>query len=73
MLSDVVCVMFDLCIIKAMMDAEDTRIARAFEMKILQGYTVREIAAELKISEPRAYQLIARAKAIGKEYRKNNG
>ena len=31
------------------------------------------IAAELKISEPRAYQLIARAKAIGKEYRKNNG
>ena len=59
--------------IKAMMDAEDTRIARAFEMKILQGYTVREIAAKLKISEPRVYQLIARAKAIGKEYRKNNG
>ena len=59
--------------IKAMMDAEDIRIARAFEMKILQGYTVREIAAKLKISEPRVYQLIARAKAIGKEYRKNNG
>ena len=56
-----------------MMDAEDTRIARAFEMKILQGYTVREIAVVLKISEPRVYQLIARAKAIGKEYRKNNG
>ena len=56
-----------------MMDAEDSRIARAFEMKTLQGYTVREIAAELKISEPRVYQLIARAKAIGKEYRKNNG
>lgn len=59
--------------IKAMMDAEDTRIARAFEMRTLQGYTVREIAAVLKISEPRVYQLIARAKAIGKEYRKNNG
>ena len=56
-----------------MMDAEDTRIAKAFEMKILQGYTVREIAAKLKISEPRVYQLIARAKAIGREYRKNNG
>ncbi len=59
--------------IKAMMDAEDTRIARAFEMKTLQGYSVREIAVELKISEPRVYQLIARAKAIGREYRENNG
>ena len=55
--------------IKAMMDAEDTRIARAFEMKELQGYSVREIAAELEISQPRVYQMIARAKAIGKEYR----
>ncbi len=59
--------------IKAMMDAEDTRIARAFEMKALQGFSVREIAVELKISEPRVYQLIARAKAIGREYRENNG
>ncbi len=59
--------------IKAMMNAEDTRIARAFEMKELQGYSVREIAAELQISQPRVYQLIAKAKAIGKEYRKING
>ena len=59
--------------IKAMMDAEDTRIARAFEMKELQGYSVREIAAELEISQPRVYQLIARAKSIGMEYRKING
>ena len=59
--------------IKAMMDAEDTRIARVFEMKELQGNSVREIAAELKISEPRVYQLITRAKAIGREYRENNG
>ncbi len=59
--------------IKAMMDAEDSRIARAFEMKYLQGYSVKEIAVELRISEPRVYQLVARAKAIGKEYRKNNG
>ena len=56
-----------------MMDAEDTRIARAFEMKELQGYSVREIAAELQISQPRVYQLIAKAKAIGQEYRKING
>ena len=59
--------------IKAMMDAEDTRIARAFEMKELQGYSVREIAAELEISQPRVYQLIARAKTIGMEYRKIHG
>ena len=59
--------------IKAMMDAEDTRIARAFEMKELQGYTVREIAAELEISQPHVYQLIARAKTIGMEYRKIHG
>ena len=59
--------------IKAMMDIEYIRIARAFEMKTLQGYTVKEIATELKISEPRVYQLIARAKAIGMEYRKIYG
>lgn len=58
--------------IKALMDAEDIRIARAFEMKELQGYSVREIAAELEISQPLVYQLIAKAKAIGKEYRKIN-
>ena len=59
--------------IKAIMDAEDTRIARAFEMKVLQGYSVKEIAAELQISQPRVYQLITRAKTIGMEYRKING
>ena len=55
------------------MDAEDTRIAKAFEMKVLLGFSVKEIAAELGVSEPRTYQLIARAKAIGKEFRANNG
>ena len=59
--------------IKAVMDAEDRRIARALEMKVLLGFSVKEIAAELGASEPRTYQLIARAKAIGKEYRANNG
>jgi DNA-directed RNA polymerase specialized sigma24 family protein len=56
-------------IIKAAMDAEDIRIAKAFEMKELFGFSVREIAAELHISEPRVYQLVARARAIGREYR----
>ena len=58
--------------IRALMDAEDVRIARVFEMKELMGYDVKEIAAELNISGPRVYQLIARAKAIGKAYRDNN-
>ena len=57
--------------IRARMDAEDPRIARAFEAKELFGYSVREIAAELGVSEPRVYQLIARAKAIGKEHRQD--
>ena len=59
--------------IRALMDAEDTRIARAFEMKELMGYKAEEIADELGVSTPRAYQLIARAKAIGQSYRANNG
>ncbi len=59
--------------IKAAMDGEDRRIAKAFEMKELLGFTAKEIAAELHISEPRVYQLVARAKAIGRDYRQNNG
>lgn len=57
--------------IKALMDAEDKRITQAFEMKELLGMKVDEIAKELNVSSPRVYQLIARAKAIGKEYRAN--
>ncbi|MCR5137606.1 MAG: hypothetical protein K6C12_11070 [Oscillospiraceae bacterium] len=56
--------------IKAAMDAEDVRISKVFEMKEVLGFSVKEIAAELQISEPRIFQLIARAKAIGREYRK---
>jgi hypothetical protein len=59
--------------IKSVMDSEDPHIAQAFEMKELLGYSVREIAAALGLSEPRIYQLVARAKAIGRAYRQNNG
>lgn len=59
--------------IKAAMDSEDPHIAQAFEMKELLGYSVREIAAELDLSEPRIYQLVTRARAIGREYRQKNG
>ena len=58
--------------IRARMDAEDVRIAQAFEAKVLFGDTVQKIAADLGVSEPRVYQLVARAKAIGKQYRKEN-
>ena len=58
--------------IKALMDAEDERIAQAFEMKELLGMKADEIAKKLDISSPRVYQLVARAKAIGKKYREDN-
>ncbi len=58
--------------IKTLMDAEDVRIAQAFEMKELYGMKVEEIAQKLNVSAPRVYQLISRAKAIGKQYRKDN-
>ena len=56
--------------IRSRMDAEDVRIAQAFEAKELFGDSVKKIAMDLKVSEPRVYQLVARAKEIGREYRK---
>ena len=56
--------------IRARMDAEDLRIALAFEGKELYGEMVQEIAAGLGMSTPRVCQLIARTKEIGKTYRK---
>ena len=58
--------------IRALMDAEDPRITRALEAKVLLGDPVTKIAADLGVSEPWVYQLIKRAKKIGKEYRKEN-
>ena len=58
--------------IKAVMDTEDTRIAKALEMKVLLGLSVKEIATELGTSQPRVYQLLSRGKEIGIEYRANN-
>ena len=57
--------------IRARMDAEDPRIARAFEARELLGDPVTRIAADLGVSEPRVYQLLRRAKEIGREYRMN--
>lgn len=55
--------------IHALMDAEDPRIARALEAKVLYGDSVREIAEDLGVSEPRVYQFLRRAKEIGRAYR----
>ena len=58
--------------IRARMDAEDPRIAQALEAKVLACESVDQIAADLGVSKPRVYQLLNRAKAIGKEYRKES-
>lgn len=58
--------------IRDRMDAEDPRIAQAFEAKELFGDSIAKIAVDLGISEPRVYQMISRAKEIGKEYREEN-
>ena len=58
--------------IRFLMDAEDPRIALAFEAKELYGDSVKAIAADLGVSEPRVYQLIKRAKAIGRQFREDN-
>ena len=57
--------------IRALMDAEDPRIALAFEAKELYGDSVKTIAADLGVSEPRVYQLIKHAKEIGRQFRKD--
>ena len=58
--------------IRALMDAEDPRIAMAFEAKELYGDSVKKIADDLGISQPRVYQLLNRAKAIGRQFREDN-
>lgn len=57
--------------LRARMDEEDPRIARAFEAKELLGDSVSKIAEDLGVSEPRVYQLLKRAKEIGKKYQMN--
>lgn len=53
------------------MDAKDARIAKILELKVLHGFTVKEIAAMLNISESYTYHFLDVARAIGKVYRKN--
>ena len=59
--------------IRTLMDAEDVRIAEALEAKELAGHKVGEIAGEHGVSAARTYQLISRARAIGRAYREKNG
>ena len=66
------------------LDREDSHILEALmelpekfrlvlTLHYVEEYKVEEIADELGVSKPRVYQLIARAKAIGQNYRANNG
>ena len=54
-----------------MMRAEDPRIEEAHKLKTVMNYGVEEIAAILKVSPPRIYQLLERAKQIIKQYQEN--
>ncbi len=56
----------------ARMNARDPRIWQAFAMKELYGESVDVIRKALGVSAPRVYQLVAAAKTIGKQYRKEN-
>ena len=58
--------------IRTLMDAEDPRIVIAFEAKELFGDSVKKIADDLGISQSRVYQLLSRAKTIGRQFRENN-
>ncbi len=55
----------------ALMNSEDPRLAEAYRLKTEMNYTPKEIAVILKISQPRTYQLLARAKEIAYEYYKD--
>ncbi len=58
--------------IRERMDQEDHRIAIAFEAKELMNEPVKDIAIHIGVSVPRVYQLLNRAKIIGKDYRNKN-
>ena len=58
--------------VKVIMDNEDPRIWKVLVMREEYGMTVENIAEELAISPPRVYQLLARGKAIGAQFRKDN-
>ena len=58
--------------VRAMMDAKDPRIWKAFSMKEIFGESVDTIKDELGVSAARVYQLVAEAHTIGRQYRKDN-
>ncbi len=50
------------------LDAKDERLMCALKMKEIAGYSAPEIAAELKCSQPRVYQLLKTAKEIARKW-----
>lgn len=58
--------------VQRILDEEDERLMKALRMKELLGFTIPEIAEELKCSEPRIYQLIAVAKKKARKILEDN-
>lgn len=58
--------------VRAMMDKVDKRIATVFEMQKLYGFSSKEIAAKLGLSQKCVDKLIAQAREICKAYAKEN-
>ena len=58
--------------VRALMDAKDPRISRAFSMKEIFCEPIDAIKNELGVSAARIYQLVAEAHTIGRQYRKDN-
>ena len=54
--------------IKAMMDAEDPRIAVALEIRFVRGISVEEVSVKFKVSPPRVYPFFTHAREIGRKY-----
>ena len=54
------------------LDKKNPKISQAIILKEYYGFRVPEIAAELDETERGVYYLLAEAKRIGKQYRRNN-
>ena len=54
------------------LDKKNPKISRAIILKEYYGFSVPEIAEKLNETERGVYYLLAEAKRIGKQYRKNN-
>ena len=50
------------------MRSEDPRLAEAYRLRTYMNYSTKEISGILGVSQPRVYQLLARAKELANKY-----